>query len=76
MFYKPPAIFDVSFYSNGLQNTKINKIQKSVILSVDVNYAPNGWSAHSDGTPVQTTMTLQLKETVLNDRDQIMKGGY
>jgi hypothetical protein len=76
MFYKPPAIFDVSFYSNGFQNTKINKIQKSVILSVDVNYAPNGWSAHSDGAPVQTTMTLQLKETVLNDRDQIMKGGY
>ena len=76
MFYKPPAVFDVSFWSNGSQNTKINRIQRSVVTSVDVNYAPNGWAAHSDGSPVQTTMTIQLKETVLNDREQILSGGY
>ena len=76
MFYRPPAVFDVSFYSNGALNTKINKIQRSVVENIDVNYAPNGWAAHSDGAPVQTTMTIQLKETVLNDRDQILTGGY
>jgi len=76
MFYRPPAYFDVSFYSNGVENTKINKIKRSVITSVDVNYAPNGWAAHSDGAPVQTTMTLQLKETVLIDRNEIFNNGY
>lgn len=76
MFYRPPAVFDISFYSNGSENTKINRIKRSVVTSVDVNYAPNGWAAHSDGTPVQTTMTLQLQETVLIDRDQILTNGY
>ena len=76
MFYRPPAVFDISFLSNGKQNTKINKIKQSVIKSVDVNYAPNGWAAHADGSPVQTTMTLQLQENVLIDRDEIFNNGY
>lgn len=76
MFYRPPAVFDVSFYSNGSENRKINRIKQSVIKNVDVNYAPNGWSAHNDGAPVQTTMTLQLQETVLIDRDEVLANGY
>ena len=76
MFYRPPAYFDVSFYSNGYENTKINKIKRSVIKTVDVNYAPNGWAAHSDGSPVQTTMTLGLQEIVLIDRNEIFNNGY
>jgi len=76
MFYKAPAYFDVSFYSNGVVNTKINRIKRSVIKAVDVNYAPNGWAAHSDGAPVQTTMTIQLQEIVLIDRNEIFNNGY
>lgn len=76
MFYKPPAVFDITFISNGRQNKKINKIKQSVITSVDVNYAPNGWAAHTDGTPVQTTMTLQFRETVLIDRNEVLANGY
>jgi hypothetical protein len=76
MFYRPPAYFDVSFYSNGVVNTKINRIKRSVVKSVDVNYAPNGWAAHSDGAPVQTTMTIQLQEIVLIDRNEIFNNGY
>ena len=76
MFYRPPAYFEVSFYSNGAENTKINKIKRSVIKSVDVNYAPSGWAAHSDGAPVQTTMTLGLQEIVLIDRNEIFNKGY
>jgi hypothetical protein len=76
MFYRPPAYFDISFYSNGAENTKINRIKRSVVKTVDVNYAPNGWAAHSDGSPVQTTMTLGLQEIVLIDRNEIFNNGY
>jgi len=74
MFYRPPAVFDVSFWSNGTENTKINKIKTSVVKSIDVNYAPNGWAAHSNGAPVQTTLTIQLQETILVDRNEILAG--
>jgi len=76
MFYRPPAYFDVSFYSNGVVNTKINRIKRSVVKNVEVNYAPSGWAAHSDGAPVQTTMTIQLQEIVLIDRNEIFNNGY
>ena len=51
-FFNPPGMFDVSFLYNGQTNTNLNKIKKSVIENVTVNYAPNGWSAHEDGAPV------------------------
>lgn len=74
MFFNTPSMFDVKFLYNGKENTKINKIAKSVIENIDVNYAPNGWSAHTDGAPVQTTLTIQFKEMVLLDRTQIQQG--
>ena len=73
-FFNPPGMFDVSFLYNGQQNTKLNKIKKSVITSVDVNYAPNGWAAHEDGAPVQTTLTLQFQEMSLTDSSDIANG--
>lgn len=73
-FFKPPSIFNVSFWSNGVENTNINRITDSVIESVDVNYAPNGWSAHKDGKPVQVTMSLNFKEITLVDRTKIENG--
>lgn len=73
-FFKPPSIFNVSFWSDGKENTNINKILDSVIENVEVNYAPNGWSAHKDGAPVQITMTLSFKEIVLVDRNKIENG--
>ena len=75
MFFSLPSQFDVQFLFNGQENTKINKIGRSVIESIDVNYAPNGmWSTHNDGTPVQTTLTLNFKEMVLIDRTKIEEG--
>jgi hypothetical protein len=74
MFFVPPSVFDISFLYNGQPNPNINKIARSVITSVDVNYAPDGWSAHDDGAPVQTTLTLQFKETVLIDKNKIEQG--
>jgi hypothetical protein len=75
MFFNPPAVFQVDFKFNNSQNLNIPKLKDCVITSVEVNYAPNGiWSAHSDGAPVQTTVTLALQEMDLVDRTDIENG--
>ena len=74
MIFTPPCSFGIEFLFNGNENKHLNKIQNSVITNIDVNYAPQGWSAHDDGTPVQTTLSLTFKELVLNDSAQIEKG--
>lgn len=76
MFFKPPARFGVQFLFNGKPNSKIPKVQDCVIQTVDVNYAPNGWVAHTDGAPVQTTLTMRLMETSIVDKTDIIGGGY
>jgi hypothetical protein len=73
-FMTPPAVFQISFLNQGQENTNINKLKKSVLQNIDVNYAPNGWSAHDDGAPVQTTLTLQFKEIELVDKAAIDSG--
>ena len=75
MFFIPPSTFDVDFMFNGKRNQNVNRVAESVIESVDVNYAPNGWSAHDDGAPVQTTLTINFKEIELIDKTKI-KDGY
>jgi hypothetical protein len=76
MFFIPPSSFNLEFYYNGGVNTNIGKVGESVIESIEVNYAPNGWSAHTDGAPVQTTMTISFKEIELIDRAKIENDGY
>lgn len=73
-FFTPPGIFNLTFMSNGEENMNINRVTDSVLESVEVNYAPNGWSAHKDGAPVQTTMSLSFKEIILVDRAKIEQG--
>jgi hypothetical protein len=75
MFFVPPSTFDLQFFLNGIENKNISKVAESVITSVDVNYAPNGWASHADGAPVQTTLTMNFKEIELIDRKKI-EGGY
>lgn len=74
MFFIPPGTFEMEFYYNNAVNKTISRVGESVITSIDVNYAPNGWSAHSDGAPVQTTLTMQFKELQLVDRTKISQG--
>ena len=75
MFFVPPSTFDLDFLFNGSRNTYVNKVAESVITSIDVNYAPNGWAATQNGAPVQTTLTMQFKEIELIDSNKI-KNGY
>jgi hypothetical protein len=75
MFFVPPSTFDVKFLFNNKENKNINRVAESVIESIDINYAPNGWAAHDDGAPVQTTLTMSFKEIELIDKTKI-KDGY
>ena len=61
---------------NNAENKNLYRLADCVITNVDVNHAPNGYSTHTDGSPVQTTLTLQLKEITLVDREMIEKEGY
>jgi hypothetical protein len=74
MFFIPPSTFKIDFLYNGKTNTGISKVTESIIESIDVNYAPNGWSAHTDGAPVQTTLTMNFKEIELVDKKKIAQG--
>jgi hypothetical protein len=76
MFFIPPAVFEPKFYFNGTENKNVNAVTQSVITNIDVNYAPNGWATFGDGAPVQTTLTLQFKETAILDRDTLITGNY
>jgi len=76
MLFIPPSTFNLEFKSNGKENENIGKVAECVIESIDVNYAPNGWSAHTDGAPIQTTMSISFKEIELIDREKIESKGY
>lgn len=75
LFFVPPSTFNIKFLLNGTENRFISRVAESVITSIDVNYAPNGWSAHTDGAPTQTTLTINFKEIQLIDRTKI-EGGF
>lgn len=74
MFFVIPATFNIKFLYNGAENKNISKVAESVIENINVDYAPNGWSAYSDGAPVQTTLTIDFKEIALVDRTKVESG--
>jgi hypothetical protein len=72
--FNPPAFFQISFHHNGLENNKIPKLLRCVCTGIEVNYAPNGWSAYKDGHPAQITIGLSFQETTILDRNKIDQG--
>jgi hypothetical protein len=73
-FLVPPSEFDIQFYYNGKENPNIPKISTCVLETIDVDYAPNGFSAYEvmgenvpgvgrTGMPVAIRLSLQFKET-------------
>ena len=79
-FLVPPSEFDIKFYYGGSQNPNIPPIATCVLTTIDVNYAPNGFSAYEvpgetapalgrTGMPVAINLTLQFKETTYLTKD-------
>jgi len=80
-FLVPPSEFDIKFYYAGSENPNIPQIATCVLTILDVNYAPNGWSAYEvpgendptigrTGMPVAIQVSLQFQEiTYLTKED-------
>ena len=80
-FLIPPSEFDIKFYYAGSENPNIPQIATCVMVNMDVNYAPNGWSAYEvpgenkpavgrTGMPTAIQITLQFQEvTYLTKKD-------
>ena len=62
----------------GLQTSKKNeklfKFGRCVITNLSVDYAPNGWTAMSNGAPVQTRLTISLKEIEIVNKSRFASG--
>lgn len=69
MAFTPPSIFEIDFRFLDGRNAYVNKIADSVVTNVEIDYAPNGWSTHQDGSPVNIKMKVDFKELSLIDRD-------
>lgn len=75
-FLVPPSEFDIKFYYSGKENPNIPRISTCVLENIDIDYAPNGFSAYEvvgndqptiggTGMPVGIRMSLQFKETIV-----------
>lgn len=73
-FLVPPSTFDIKFFYNGQENENIDAISTCVLETIDVDYAPQGWSAYEEynnqtvskggtGMPVGIRLGLQFRET-------------
>lgn len=84
-FLIPPSEFQIKFYYGGAENPNIPSIAICVLESIDVNYAPNGFSAYEvpgenspalgrTGMPVSIQMSLQFKETTYLTKGDFKSG--
>jgi hypothetical protein len=74
--YIPPAEFDISFYHNGKENTKIPRINTCVLTVIEVQYDPTDgiFSTFRDGSPVAVRMTLGFQEVEPLHKARILQG--
>lgn len=83
-FLVPPSEFDIKFYYNGAENENIPSISTCVLDTIDIDYAPNGFSTYEvpgqvtaksgkTGMPVAIRLSLQFKETEIMTKDNFAK---
>jgi hypothetical protein len=73
-----PVTVNVEFWYGPQINPHLFQIKDSFIQSVEVNYTPTGvWNAYEDGAPVETQLTVALKENaIITQGDLSAVGGY
>jgi hypothetical protein len=75
-FLVPPSEFDIQFYYNGAQNPNIPTVGTCILKNIQVNYAPNGFTAYEipgenapalgrTGMPVSIQLSLSFQEVVI-----------
>ena len=73
-FFEVPQTFTIEFFHDGKPNTHVNRIARSVLTNINVDYAPNRWATHTEGAPVQIGLTLQFQEIEIIDKRKISEG--
>jgi len=73
-----PVTVNVEFWYGAEINKHLFQIKDSFIQSVAVNYTPTGtWNAYEDGAPIETQLTVELKENaIITAGDIQQRGGY
>ena len=73
-----PATINAEFWFGDAVNPNLFQIKDSFITSVEVNYTPSGtWNAYKDGAPIETQLSITLKENaVISQQDIHKSGGY
>jgi len=74
MFLTPPALFEIKFMKGPKENLNLPKYTDCVLEDISVDYAPNGFAAHTDGAPIQTHLTLTFQEVEIVDRNRLALG--
>jgi len=82
----PPSEFDIKFFYAGRQNPNIPPIGTCVLETIQVNFAPKGWTAYESvgennpalgrtGMPVAIQMSLQFRETTIVTKEDFGNQG-
>lgn len=72
-----PHTVSISFLDDGELNPFLFKTKECFITAVDVNYTTQGaWTAHPDGSTIETQITISLKEITQLTQQDISDGGY
>jgi hypothetical protein len=63
LFIKAPNVFKLSYKSRNMDNPFLNRFKVCALLSVDVDFTPDGtYTTYKDSTPVHTTLSLTFQE--------------
>ena len=73
-----PVTVNVEFWFGAERNEHLFQIKDSFITGITVNYTPTGtWNAYEDGAPIETQLTVELKENAIITSDDMKEiGGY
>lgn len=73
--YLYPSEFDITYYTNGVENPNIHRHTSCVLEEMTVNYTPNGsFSTFPNGMPTQINMSLSFKELQLLSKETVLGG--
>jgi|688.fasta_scaffold129025_3 hypothetical protein len=73
--YIPPAEFDITFFTRGIENTNIPRINTCVLERIEVDYAPTGvYATFSNGHPVAVRLSMGFREIEPLHKLRILQG--
>lgn len=69
-----PSEFDIVYYTDGEENSKLHRHTTCILENMNVNYTPNGnFSVFANGQPTQINVSLSFRELQLASKETIGK---